>query len=45
MPLPVANNDWSQIKEGYSYRYACKIPIDLKDYEGEVSFDTVKAKY
>lgn len=45
IPLPIANNDWSTIKDGYSYRYACKIPIDLKDYEGEVSFDVVRAKY
>lgn len=31
MPLPIAHNDWSQIKEGFSYLYASKIPIDLKD--------------
>lgn len=31
IPLPIANNDWSTIKEGYSYRYACKIPVDIKD--------------
>lgn len=31
IPLPISNNDWSTIKEGYSYRYACKIPVDLKD--------------
>lgn len=34
IPLPFTNNDWSTIKDGYSYRYACKIPIDLKDYDG-----------
>lgn len=32
IPLPGANNDWSTIKEGYSYRYACKFPVDLKDF-------------
>lgn len=31
IPLPIAHNDWSTIKEGYSYRYACKIPVDIKD--------------
>ena len=33
MPLPVAHNDWSRIKEGYSYMYSSKIPIDMKDME------------
>jgi hypothetical protein len=45
IPLPVAYNDWSKIKEGYSFLYSSKIPIDLKDLEGDVSFDVVKAKY
>lgn len=31
MPLPVAHNDWSHIKEGFSYLYGSKIPINLKD--------------
>jgi len=45
IPLPIAHNDWSTIKDGYSYRYACKIPIDLKDYQGDIGFDVVKSKY
>lgn len=45
IPLPVAYNDWSKIKEGYSFLYSSKIPVDLKDLEGDVSFDVVKAKY
>ena len=31
IPLPISHNDWSKIKEGYSYKYASKIPIDIKD--------------
>lgn len=31
IPLPIANNDWSQIKEGYSYTYSSKIPLNMKD--------------
>jgi hypothetical protein len=45
IPLPGPNNDWSNIKEGYSYRYACKFPVDLKDFESDVGFDTIRAKY
>ncbi len=45
IPLPHAHNDWSKIKEGYSFLYSSKIPVDLKDLEGDVSFDVVKAKY
>lgn len=45
IPLPVAYNDWSKIKEGYSFLYSSKIPVDLKDLEGDVSFDVVRAKY
>jgi len=30
MPLPISHNDWSQIKEGFSYMYNSKIPIDMK---------------
>lgn len=45
IPLPIAHNDWSKIKEGYSFLYSSKIPVDLKDLEGDVSFDVVKAKY
>jgi hypothetical protein len=33
MPLPVSHNDWSQIKEGFSYMYNSKIPIDMKGVE------------
>lgn len=33
IPLPSLNNDWSKINEGYSYTYASKIPIDMKDVE------------
>lgn len=45
IPLPYANNDWSVIKDGYSYRYSCKFPVDLKDLETDVGFDIIKAKY
>jgi len=31
MPLPHSHNDWTHIKEGFSYLYNSKIPIDLKD--------------
>ena len=44
-PLPIAHNDWSKIKEGYSYKYSSKIPVDLKDYENDIGFDQLKAKY
>lgn len=45
MPLPVAHNDWSNIKEGFSYLYNSKIPIDLKDIQDEGGFSLLKAKY
>jgi hypothetical protein len=45
MPLPIAHNDWSKIKEGYSYLYSSKIPVNLKDYEDEVGFNSIKAQY
>lgn len=45
MPLPIAHNDWSEIKEGFSYLYASKIPIDLKDVQDEAGFSLTKAKY
>ncbi len=45
MPLPIAHNDWSQIKEGFSYLYNSKIHIDLKDVEDEGVLNTIKAKY
>ena len=45
MPLPIANNDWSQIKDGFSYLYNSKIPIDLKGVEDEGAFNIAKAKY
>ena len=43
--LPVAHNDWSKIKEGYSYKYSSKIPVDLKDYEDDIGYDQLKARY
>lgn len=45
IPLPIAHNDWSKIKEGYSFIYSSKIPVDMKDLDSEVSFDIVKARY
>jgi len=45
MPLPISHNDWSNIKEGYSYMYNSKIPIDLKDMTDEAGFNIAKAKY
>lgn len=45
IPLPLAHNDWSRIKEGYSYKYASKIPIDMKDLEGDIDFNQLKARY
>jgi hypothetical protein len=30
IPLPIANNDWSRINEGYSFIYSSKIPVDMK---------------
>ena len=45
MPLPIAHNDWSKIKDGYSYLYNSKIPIDLKGVEDEGSFNVAKAQY
>lgn len=45
IPLPIAHNDWSVIKEGYSFMYSSKIPVDMKDLENDVSFDVMKAKY
>jgi hypothetical protein len=45
MPLPVSHNDWSNIKEGFSYLYSSKIPIDLKDIQDEGGFSLLKAKY
>ena len=45
IPLPIAHNDWSSIKEGYSFVYSSKIPVDMKDLDGDVSFDVMKAKY
>lgn len=45
MPLPIAHNDWSNIKDGFSYLYNSKIPINLKDVSDEASFSIAKAKY
>jgi hypothetical protein len=45
MPLPISHNDWSNIKEGYSYIYNSKIPIELKDVNDEAGFNIAKAKY
>jgi hypothetical protein len=45
MPLPISHNDWSNIKEGYSYMYSSKIPIDLKDVTDEAGFNVAKARY
>ena len=45
IPLPLSHNDWSKIKEGYSYKYASKIPIDIKDLEGDIDFDNLRARY
>lgn len=45
MPLPIAHNDWSKIKEGFSYIYSSKIPVNLKELENDVGFDAIKAKY
>ncbi len=45
MPLPHSHNDWTHIKEGYSYLYNSKIPIDLKDMTDEAGFNIAKAKY
>ena len=45
MPLPIAHNDWSQIKDGFSYLYNSKIPIDLKGVEDQGSFNIARARY
>lgn len=45
MPLPFSHNDWSTIKEGFSYKYNSKIPIDLKDVQDEAGFNLAKAKF
>ena len=45
MPLPHSHNDWTHIKEGYSYLYSSKIPIELKDMTDETGFNLAKAKY
>ncbi len=45
MPLPHSHNDWTHIKEGFSYLYNSKIPIDLKDMTDEAGFNIAKAKY
>jgi hypothetical protein len=34
IPLPLSHNDWSDIKEGFSYMYNSKIPINMKDLKG-----------
>lgn len=45
MPLPVSHNDWSQIKEGFSYMYNSKIPIDLKGVEDDGVLNIARVKY
>ena len=45
IPLPIAHNDWSKIKEGYSYTYSSKIPVDMKELDDDVGFDVAKARY
>ena len=45
MPLPVAHNDWSHVKDGYSYMFNSKIPINLKEFSSETEFNIAKAKY
>lgn len=45
IPLPLAHNDWSKIKEGYSYTYSSKLPVEMKDLDDDVGFDVFKARY
>jgi hypothetical protein len=46
IPLPISHNDWSQVKEGYSYTYSSKIPVNMKNIENETGdIDKIKARY
>ena len=45
IPLPLAHNDWSKIKEGYSYTYSSKIPVEMKDLDDDIGFDVLRARY
>ena len=44
-PLPLAHNDWSRIKEGFSYTYSSKIPVDMKELDDDIGFNVEKARY
>ena len=46
IPLPISHNDWSQIKEGYSYTYSSKIPTSMNILMNEAGdIDKIKARY
>ena len=45
IPLPQAHNDWSRIKEGFSYTYSSKIPVDMKELDDDIGFNVEKARY
>ena len=46
-PTPISGpfGNWSDVKEGYSYRFKSKIPVELGDFYGENGFDHLAAKY
>lgn len=44
-PIPGPFGNVSEIREGYSFRFNQKIPIDMYDLYGEGGFDQIQAKY
>ena len=45
VPLSGPYGNWSDIREGYSYRFKSKIPVQLDDFYNEQGFDQLAAKY
>jgi hypothetical protein len=45
-PVPLAGpfGNWSDVREGYSYRFKSKLPVELGDFYSEQGFDQLAAK-
>lgn len=46
-PVPLSGpfGNWSDVREGYSYRFKTKLPVDMGDYYSDQGFDQVSARY
>lgn len=46
-PVPLSGpfGNWSDVREGYSYRFKTKLPVDMGDFYSDQGFDQVSARY